>query len=205
MEPDYPGTSTLELEDLLHRIRRGDEAAKHELIERAFHHVERLASVILKKDFPNADPMIRTGDVMSIAYPRFAKRMLEGLERVPENKHQLLAYNQKIIINALKDMMRSEKGPKRIVVNSGDGLPPDDVLSGKRDYGDDAWMRLRLLELFEKLDPEDGLIIGASWIHEWSDREIADEFQLAEEDVQPRIDAILRRLKILYDTLGPDE
>lgn len=67
--------STLELQQLVDRIGRGDEAARRELLSRACQRMQALASTILHRSFPDVAQRHEVDSIVSEAWLRLVQAM----------------------------------------------------------------------------------------------------------------------------------
>jgi DNA-directed RNA polymerase specialized sigma24 family protein len=189
--------SATSIDNLIDRLRAGDEAARWDLLERAHGRLRGLAAQILG-DFPRVreDGLWQTTEVASEARLRLAEALREvGLN---DKQHFFRLAAQKIrflLIDIVRRMPRPEFG------GPGEARPGRPAWLG-REYHD------VLTHLFGDLEglPEDQYaVIDLEFVFGFSGREIADALGVDETTVRRRrrhaYDALATRLRAAFPGL----
>jgi RNA polymerase sigma factor (sigma-70 family) len=120
------GTQTRQLQELLDRLRAGDESARDALIEHACERLRRLTRR-LKQDFPGIRRVHQTDDVFQEAVMRLY-RSLQDVQ--PENVRAFMGLAATQIRRQLIDVARKFSGPEGIGANQDTNAGRDGQSSG---------------------------------------------------------------------------
>src|SRR5262245_52175370 len=106
MARDMASDQTSHLEQLLDRLRQGDDTARRELIACAYERLRLLARTVLHEDFPRFENLHETGSVLDDA----ALRLLKALEQeAPTTVRGFFALAAKKTREVLLDLARRDR------------------------------------------------------------------------------------------------
>jgi len=147
--------STVELQQLIERIGRGDQAARRQLIEQAYVRLEALAGAILRRSFPD---LARNHDVESILSETWL-RMVQALDKVqPPTVADFFRLAAHKMRQVLLDLVHSQgrHAHQRLVESAADGTSPTPIAAANQTY-DPARLALwtELHEQVESLDADE--------------------------------------------------
>jgi RNA polymerase sigma factor (sigma-70 family) len=69
------GDTTADVNDLIDRLRHGDDSARRALVDRVVHRLQRMASSRLRKEFPRLRPAHDTESIVDEAWMRLARAL----------------------------------------------------------------------------------------------------------------------------------
>jgi DNA-directed RNA polymerase specialized sigma24 family protein len=169
--------NTTALQQLIDRLRAGDEDTRWQLVENAHDRLRGLAAKILNEDFPGPrkQGLCDTADLTE----EVKRRMAEGLKDAPVNDvehffHRAAQNTRWILLDVVKRFAAKE--PKRVG-------EPATVLSGLEKRSVEEVMA-KLLELVEQLPEKQPIVVYFKFWLPQSDKEIAKEIGVATRTVQ---------------------
>lgn len=199
------GDTTKDIQDLIARLKAGDDSARWELLERAYGRLRGLASKILG-DYARVrdDGLWKTTEVASEAQLRLAKALQEVA--LADEQHFFRLAAQKIrflLIDFVKRLPRSERDDEKDRASRRPAW-----LS--HDYQD---VLARLLEELQGLPEEQYEILDLEFCFGFNGREIADALNVDEKTVRHRrrraYEAIATKLRTTFpgldDGLAPGQ
>jgi RNA polymerase sigma-70 factor (ECF subfamily) len=184
MTPDDP-LDTVQLHAYLDRMRKGDREAADELLRRVGGRLERLARRMLK-GFPNVKRWSDTGDVLQSA----VMRLLRTLEAIsPGTTREFANLAALHIRRELLDLARRFRGRlgPAAAAPRGEGEADPVAAAPARESGSDDLDRWAAFhEEVEGLPAGEREVVGLRFYHGWTEKEIAELFQVDERTVRRR-------------------
>src|SRR5215471_3302529 len=110
------GDTSADLEDLIDRLRSGDESARGELLARAYHRLQRIAAAMFHRDFPGLRDRHDLESVVDETWARLMRALETARPPTVEDFLRLVAYK---VRQVLLDMAGRQK---RDDVRQRDGL-----------------------------------------------------------------------------------
>lgn len=180
-----PSLHTAALQDLLPRLRAGDQAARDELVRAAQSRLEELARRMLRK-FPRVGRWADTDDVFVGA----AMRLLRALEAVNvADTREFLNLSATVIRRELLDLARHFNGPCGIGANHDSVAPADTDAPGFEPPAPasasdemDRWAALHAA--IDRLPAEQREVFGLRFYHRWDEARIAELFGVTTRTVR---------------------
>jgi RNA polymerase sigma-70 factor (TIGR02954 family) len=165
----------LELQDLVHRAKKGDEAAFYELMQI---HKVRLYRIALS--------YLRNSEDAVEALQEVTYRAYRSIRKVKQPQY-FTTWLTRILLNYCNDELKNRK---RIVVS-------DDLISLMGAEHQSNWIEVE--EAIGKLDPKWRQVIELKYVHEFKIKEIADILDCPEGTVKTWLN---KGLKGLREQLG---
>jgi RNA polymerase sigma factor (sigma-70 family) len=100
------GTTSQDIAGLLERLRRGDEAARRAILERAYHRLMRIAGTVFHEDFRSLRDRHDVESVVSVLWIRLVAALEKTQPETPENFFGLVFVH---VRHALLDLARSQR------------------------------------------------------------------------------------------------
>ena len=191
--------TTAQIQNCLDRLRRGDGAARQDLIAAACERLRRLTHRMLR-DYPGVGRWEQTDDVMQNAMLRLCR----ALDDLPlETPRDFLRVAALQVRRELLDLARRHSGPEGLGPNHASRAggpaerPPDPGESTADPARLSAWTRFH--EKVEALPDDEKDIFDLLWYQELTAAEAARVLGVSESTVKRRWQAARRRL---HDLLG---
>ena len=100
------GTTSQDIAGLLERLRRGDEAARRAILERAYHRLMRIAATVFHEDFRSLRDRHDVESVVSVLWIRLVAALEKTQPETPENFFRLVFVH---VRQALLDLARRQR------------------------------------------------------------------------------------------------
>jgi RNA polymerase sigma factor (sigma-70 family) len=190
--PD-PSAHTTQLHRWLEGLRRGDPAARDELLHATCGQLERLARQMLCR-FPNLRPHIETDELLNNSL----LRLLRQLEKVePPTMGDFYNLAAAMMRTELIDLARRFARVHRHEVALEQGSPDDSACDDPAAPQDDAsevdrWEGFH--EAWMRLPVEERELVGLIHYHGWTQEQVADLFGVSVRTVQRRWQSALVKL-----------
>jgi RNA polymerase sigma-70 factor (ECF subfamily) len=194
---------TIQMRGWVQRMRAGDPSARDEMLRAVFTRLEQLGGKLLRR-FPNVQRFVDADDVVNSATLRLL-RSLEKLE--PDSMRAFYGLASEEIRRELLDLARRFYGPRGIGANvvagrggddSGNAFDPVDSSDNQDEL--DMWVQLH--EEVAKLPTEEREVVGLVVYHGWTQKEIAELFQVAERTVRRWWQSALLKLRTALGESG---
>jgi RNA polymerase sigma factor (sigma-70 family) len=99
------GDTTADLQDLIDRLRNGDDSARRSLLERVYHRLRRIAAAMLQRDFPRLRGRHELDSVVDESWAQLLKA-LEGTQPPTVEDFYRLVFHK--VRHVLLDMARRQ-------------------------------------------------------------------------------------------------
>ncbi len=198
-----PSLHTAQLHDWLDRMRRGDPAAREELLRRVGSRLERLARQMLRS-FPGVARWEQVDDVLQNSL----LRLLRALEEVrPTSVQEFFGLAAVQMRRELLDLARHYQGPQSLEAHqeswpvavdcrAGSRGPAREVADRSHDTDDlERWTAFH--HAVEALPAEEREVVSLMFYHGWTQAQIAALFQVSVRTVLRRWQAACRKLHTL--------
>jgi RNA polymerase sigma factor (sigma-70 family) len=100
------GDTTADVRDMIERLRRGDDSARRELLERVSHRLHRIAASTLRKDFPDLRAHHEINSVVGEAWVQLLKALETTHPATAEDFYRLVFRK---VRHVLLDMARRQR------------------------------------------------------------------------------------------------
>lgn len=196
--PD-PSLDTLQLQDCLDRMKRGDRAAYDELLHKVCGRLERLAHKMLK-NFPKVQRWVEAEDVLQNALVR----LLRNVHQIePKSVRQFFALAAEQMRRELIDLSRHFYGPQGLGTNHASHFSDSNSSSSASEPADlrnepselDTWCSFH--ENVEKLPVEEREVVNLVFYHGWTQAQVAELFQVNPRTIQRRWQSALLKLHLM--------
>lgn len=187
---------TVQMQQLLQRMRAGDDQARDELFRQTVNRLEHLARKMLRS-FPNVQRWEQTDDVLQNALLRLL-RSLQKLE--PDSVRAFYGLAAQEIRRELLDLARHYAGPHGLGANqreypSDDSSVPnwDPADPNTTDHDVERWSAFH--QQVEQLPAELREVVSLVFYHGRSQAEVAELFQVNERTIRRRWQDALQKLR----------
>jgi len=193
-----PALDTMMLHDYLNRWKAGDREAMNELVATCHARLDRLARHMLR-GFPNVSGWEQAEDVLHNSL----LKLLHTLETItPKTTRDFFNLASVHIRRELLDLARHYRRRRMVSLDhdastestTGHGLHPASPAIPE-DF--ETWCRFH--EAVDGLDPEEREVIGLVFYHGWTQKKIADLFQVDERTIRRRWSAACLKLRARVD------
>jgi RNA polymerase sigma factor (TIGR02999 family) len=171
---------TIVMQGLIDRIQRGDEAARRELIDRAYERLHDLSAVILRKSFPRmkqAPALLDTTDVANESACRLYRALAEVQPATVRDFFRLAAQRIRWL---LLDLAKHEDRPLRV-----DPVDwPHDQYWVDNDLADPPAVLETLYRQIELLPENEREVVDLLYFHGLSQAEAAVHLEVSERTVR---------------------
>jgi len=179
------GDTTSELQDLIERLRRGDQTARRAVLERALHRVRRIAGKVLHEDYPD----LRGRHDLTSVVDETWMRLLRALETTePETVDEFFGLVFKKVREVLLDLLKRQKridgvaiGTPRQSDATESALPPDRADTTHEPVSLAIWTEFH--DEVERLPHQERLVFDLRYYCDWSQAEIAQVLSLPPKKV----------------------
>jgi RNA polymerase sigma-70 factor (ECF subfamily) len=188
--------NTVQLNAWVDRMRGGDLTARDEPLRSAGNRLERLARKMLHR-FPSVQRWAETGDVLQNAL----LRLLRALQQVrPGSVPDFFGLAAEQMRRQLLDLVRHFHGPEGLAAHHASGVfdqgagarAPEPQAPAEKPDGPGKWAAFH--EGVGALPAEEREFVGLVSYHGWTQRAVAELFQVSVCSVQRRWESALRRL-----------
>lgn len=180
------------LEDCLNRWREGDRAAADELLRLVITRLEKLSRRMLRA-FPTIRGTADTDDVLQNSLVRLLRTLQCMKPNTPRDFFNLAAVH---IRRELIDLYRRNRGRESMPLHTSSKLGPEYAEPAIPILNDaDLWVLFH--EAVDRLPVEEREIVGLTFYHGWTQRRIAELFQVDERTIRRRWASARQRLQMM--------
>ncbi len=104
------GDTTADLQDLIDRLRRGDDSARAELLTRAYHRLRRIAASMYHRDFPRLKDRHDVESVVDESWSRLMRALETVRPPTVEDFLRLVAHKVRQVLLDMADQQRRRDG-----------------------------------------------------------------------------------------------
>lgn len=185
-----PELNTTVLQECLDRWQAGDRTAADELLRAVRVRLEKLAGKMIRA-FPNVRGLADTDDVLQNSLLRLFRTLRSLRPATPRDFFNLAAVH---IRRELLDLARRARGKETVplILGSTDSPQSQDLVAPAT-TDTDPWVRFH--EAVDQLPVEEREVVGLVFYHGWTQKQIAELFQVDERTIRRRWAAACEHLR----------
>lgn len=175
-----PNFNTAVLQKCLDRWQAGDRAAADDLLRAVSTRLEKLAGKMIRA-FPNVRGLADTDDVLQNSLVRLFRTLRSLRPATPRDFFNLAAVH---IRRELLDLARRARGRDTVPLSLGSTDSPVRQELAVPAADTDSWVRFH--EAVDQLPIEEREVVGLVFYHGWTQKKIAELFQVDERTIRRR-------------------
>lgn len=198
-----PALNTMMLHEYLSRWQAGDRDAANELVKACERRLDRLARHMLRS-FPNVREWTEAEDVLQSSLMRLLHTLMTITPKSMRDYYNLAAVH---IRRELLDLARRYRGRGYVPIDSDSGTDSQSGYShiphpASPPIPDDFDLWVKFHESIDELDSEEREVIGLVFYHGWTQKQIAELFQVDERTIRRRWTAACDKLRKRVDSIS---